>query len=177
MMTGNVLLELTAVDRRYDEGSRKLVILDGPGDNVRVPGLLPVALLACPHELDLPVIELYLGSTKILKKRHGRSGLEAVGHLMRQFNPIPHRNDVGILRWPADQLVADKSPDQKTGYAKLSGCHGYFIEYEQLFLGANNIHKRHKCTSSIPLHQLDLASSKAVYQLLIADQICTLKMA
>lgn len=35
MMTGNVLLELKAVDRRYDEASRKLVILDGADFTLR----------------------------------------------------------------------------------------------------------------------------------------------
>ncbi len=94
MMTGNVLLELTAVDRRYDEGSRKLVILDGADFTLRHGEM--VALVA-PSGAGKSTL---LHTAGLLERPDGGEVVlsgRACGGLSDDERTAIRRNDIGFV--------------------------------------------------------------------------------
>jgi lipoprotein-releasing system ATP-binding protein len=94
MMTGNVLLELTAVDRRYDEGSRKLVILDDADFTLRHGEM--VALVA-PSGAGKSTL---LHTAGLLERPDGGEVVlsgRACGGLSDDERTAIRRNDIGFV--------------------------------------------------------------------------------
>ena len=94
MMTGNVLLELIGVDRRYDEASRKLVILDGADFTLRHGEM--VALVA-PSGAGKSTL---LHTAGLLERPDGGEVMlsgRACGGLSDDERTAIRRNDIGFV--------------------------------------------------------------------------------